>query len=130
MGHLNVDVTQRCSLLYLCGTAFVKACVAQRNRAHVSDWKTSTQMRVVSSHILPGLLSGVRRLCCVRAQHATCIACASIRDRFFDMVACSMDYVSPVAFLYATWCAEVYQSISTICWGERLEKLQFSTNVT
>ena len=99
MGHLNVDVTQRCSLLYLHGTAFVKACVAQRNRAHVSDWKTSTQMRVVSSHILPGLLSGVRFLCCVRAQHATCIACASITDRFFDMVACSVNCLSPVAFL-------------------------------
>ena len=70
MGHLNVDVTQRCSHLYLHGAPFVTACVALRNRAHVSDWKTSTQMRVVSRRVLPGVCSVDRvvLVACVRSM--------------------------------------------------------------
>ena len=57
MGHLDVDVTHRCSLLFLHGAALLTACVSGRDRAHVSDWKSSTQMRVVSMHVLRGACS-------------------------------------------------------------------------
>jgi hypothetical protein len=70
MGHLNVDVTQRCSLLFLRGAALVTACLSERNREHVSDWKTSTQMRVVSRRVLPGVCSVDRvvLVACVRSM--------------------------------------------------------------